>query len=1315
MKRYRIILPVLVLFLITACQSSRFAFEEGFGIPPVSREQPLVHFIMSTEGDYDHFRQTLEYAKIPQSRNSIDRFNKIPELKTGLRVICVGETWDLSDRAVDSLKAFVGRGGMLFLTERNWDERFAFLMGLRPEYDMSIDQEASGITFKTDLLPGMRGLQLDRKSAHKGLDKWNFKGDLLVHASANTDKKYPLLIENRVGRGRVLLYNSKNLFGKSGRGIFYAGLLAGLEGIPYPQLNVASIFLDDFPAPLYSIRKEPIWSEMQLNMADFVEQVWWPDMKSLAEEMGLKYTAYLCFDYNDRVSPPFMFQEWDDRNAQSGAIPRSTLLGRKVLEAGHELGFHGYNHQSLLSGVWPGSMEMEAGLQAALKKWKIAGFGEAPISYVPPSNDIDSLGLVSLARVFPELKYLQSTYLGDFESGGAREFGPEPWNDRFFDFPRVSSGFLFEPSTQFNIASLYLYTGIWTHFVHPDDVYQIKADKTAGDYKLRNHEGLGWHHTGIREGMFTRFRNELERMQLRNPMMRFKTAADASYETVNWRYAYFEHLAFEDYYTVGTDYYKGSKEHEQHWAVFVRPAAQERMEYSMMDQGADFRKVPFLDGMLYSLRTKEHFISFPDLARKSSNYAKFQADEIAFNTAREKLLPLHSQVKLLVNRGNLSEATNLLRTTLQKGLKDEFYWVSFAEYMSWQEREREAWEFLNKMYTREPVLDYGYIAKAISELIGYPDDTTRQLWLKRQIDWGIGGPVLLKTYINDFNTPQEKYYIKQLHEQLLAVAHSPEREKAYLKHVLQYDLDGAYSIIQALNPCADSYAELAYPIAWALAGMEYYDRALAWADCSRAIDQETREFWLLQSGEMKTLRDRDEFQYFRILIGNEPEQAAEELRSVSSCTPGLVPLSNQIANLLADYGFYGKASEWLPCANDIPVLDRMDWLYETGRFDQLEKVYSDHCLANPADQAVRQKMVRYYLYMDRKDKAAAILSELRAGEEQRRLQQLWNAAVKTTGLEEQTQLYMQYPGLLQDELRKEIESDLRMREGHALAFQGRSVNDRLDPTVLEITAGYDLDAKGDAYHQLRAVRSFAYPINFIPESAENAAQDLLGLSYTYVSSAHPGRKTRVKGRIENSGSGKTFFHVGLATEWQAEKRFLSAAVSYAPVQTGPAYIAGIYQARSEGYGEWNFTDRWKASSGLEASYYTDAMYNATGTLSTYYGIIKSTGWHAGPFSEASYAVASENRRDGFPYWLADNRFYGGGGVSLTVAEPESPFYLMVSAAHFYENQGEPAFERYQADVGIRIRQYARLSLGGEVYTIPRFFSNAFYLGLSYQL
>ena len=67
---------------------------------------------------------------------------------------------------------------------------------------------------------------------------------------------------------------------------------------------------------------------------------------------------------------------------------------------------------------------------------------------------------------------------------------------------------------EFNQHSLYLYTGIWSHFIHPDDVYQVPSDKNTshGSYAYRNTKRLGWRTSKNGElGFLPLFKNYLEK------------------------------------------------------------------------------------------------------------------------------------------------------------------------------------------------------------------------------------------------------------------------------------------------------------------------------------------------------------------------------------------------------------------------------------------------------------------------------------------------------------------------------------------------------------------------------------------------------------------------------------------------------------------------------------------------------------------------------------------------------------------------------------------------------------------------------------
>lgn len=62
----------------------------------------------------------------------------------------------------------------------------------------------------------------------------------------------------------------------------FSSVIKMLPHLPYRNANVGTIFLDDFPAPLYNTKLEPIATEYDVEQADFVANIWWPDMQKLA-------------------------------------------------------------------------------------------------------------------------------------------------------------------------------------------------------------------------------------------------------------------------------------------------------------------------------------------------------------------------------------------------------------------------------------------------------------------------------------------------------------------------------------------------------------------------------------------------------------------------------------------------------------------------------------------------------------------------------------------------------------------------------------------------------------------------------------------------------------------------------------------------------------------------------------------------------------------------------------------------------------------------------------------------------------------------
>ena len=75
-----------------------------------------------------------------------------------------------------------------------------------------------------------------------------------------------------------------------------------------------------------------------MDIADFYTQVWWNDVYNLGKEYGIRYTGLVIEQYSDQVEGPF------ERNSDT---QRYEYFGNMLLDAGGEIGFHGYNHMPL--------------------------------------------------------------------------------------------------------------------------------------------------------------------------------------------------------------------------------------------------------------------------------------------------------------------------------------------------------------------------------------------------------------------------------------------------------------------------------------------------------------------------------------------------------------------------------------------------------------------------------------------------------------------------------------------------------------------------------------------------------------------------------------------------------------------------------------------------------------------------------------------------------------------------------------------------------------------------------------------------------
>ncbi|HPJ03844.1 MAG TPA: DUF2194 domain-containing protein [Candidatus Limiplasma sp.] len=333
-----------------------------------------------------------------------------------------------------------------------------------------------------------------------------------VHMESGGDMAIPLLWERPVGQGRIAVFNTTLMFNKGGRGFAVSILYALEDTLVYPIINAAMVFVDDFPAPQPEGYDEELREEFGYDIQGFFRNHWWPDMKQLCWDFGVRYTGLLIETYNDNVTGPFTSQQLDDSLLK--------YYTAELLHSGGELGLHGYNHQPLcpegfdFGGVdytpWPSTEAMSEALVELARYGKTLFIDANYRTYVAPSNYLSDIGRQVLLETLPEIKAIAGLYLSEIGVNAlVQEFNEG--DDGAVNVPRISSGFVLDDYTEFVTAHELVLHGVYSHFIHPDDV--LDSERT-GDYTWSE--------------LYAAFRARLEEIVEAYPMLRFLSASEGA-------------------------------------------------------------------------------------------------------------------------------------------------------------------------------------------------------------------------------------------------------------------------------------------------------------------------------------------------------------------------------------------------------------------------------------------------------------------------------------------------------------------------------------------------------------------------------------------------------------------------------------------------------------------------------------------------------------------------------------------------------------------------------------------------------------------
>lgn len=499
--------------------------------PDVFGEQRILLIYDSTDcyavSAYENAVKALDYARMEFINLDFSQEEEWPDLtQFSSLLLCSEFLFNLDHRQVIAIRSYVAQGGGLAVIYRGWNVGLADLLGVPDGKDWPafFSSQVEGLHFTTDIFPGFQGIQLSSEDV-SGHEPYDFEPGSQAQVIATSGNGRPLAWFLRFRKGSVIYWNSAVLAEKTMRGLIVQSLMCVQQMSVLPIANFATIQVDDFPPPC-----EPDCAALtvsdysDMHPVTFYHRIWSPDMAALAEDFGLSYTYLPIFDYAGVGEPPYEFDNWHAQKIEIDGAPVSykTHTAWKAARTG-ELGLHGYNHDALTLEYWPDKAAMVSALKAVVEHWKLNDFGPLPVTYVPPNNIYDAAGAKAISEAIPGLQVISGLYLsGDFEDGADREFGPEPWNSRLFCMPRATWGYERTDKQRFAMVSQIANMGVWTHFIHADDVYETPGNYPEMLYH-RNPDSKPWRGSGPgqEDGLFFAFQTWMEFTRSEFPWLQF--------------------------------------------------------------------------------------------------------------------------------------------------------------------------------------------------------------------------------------------------------------------------------------------------------------------------------------------------------------------------------------------------------------------------------------------------------------------------------------------------------------------------------------------------------------------------------------------------------------------------------------------------------------------------------------------------------------------------------------------------------------------------------------------------------------------------
>ena len=398
------------------------------------------------------------------------------------------------------VKSWVKAGGnlmILYPPENNGSfESLYGILGIQDWGGSAVYVDA--IQFADDFLLGGDTRTYPIIDAYESSMGASLENDCEVFAQSVAEHPVPIIWRRNVGEGTVVVDNL-GFLAKGYRGLHASAYSLLGDTCIYPVINAAAFYIDDFPSPVPSGTAEYILRDYNLSIKDFYTSKWWTDVYNLAQKYGIRYTGMVIEQYSDQVSGVF------ERNTDQ---ERYLYFGNMLLDAGGEIGLHGYNHMPLVLEnfdykdlfdsykQWSGEQEMVEAL-TELNGFCAELYPDRPFQvYVPPSNIISEEGIAVLTEHFPDIKAIASVYLPG-NLAYEQEYRVE--DNGIISTPRVIAGYALDDYMRLVALSELNFHLVSSHFQHPDDVLDVDRGAELGWARLFENlaDYVDWLYTSV--------------------------------------------------------------------------------------------------------------------------------------------------------------------------------------------------------------------------------------------------------------------------------------------------------------------------------------------------------------------------------------------------------------------------------------------------------------------------------------------------------------------------------------------------------------------------------------------------------------------------------------------------------------------------------------------------------------------------------------------------------------------------------------------------------------------------------------------------